>query len=85
MPYRIYLKWPDSRVSDKTVTGNPEVAEAAFRELLARSDLVGKLVVAVLSLDNRGLEYCRFDRPKGYRDSLKGPGDAIRLFHSSED
>ena len=78
--YRIYLKWPDQRVSEKTVTGNPEVAETAYRALLARKDLVGKLVVAVLSLNNHGLEYCRFDRPPGYRDSLKGPEDPIKLF-----
>lgn len=81
--YRIYLKWPDQRVSDKTVTGNPDVAETAFRALLARQDLVGKLVVAVLSLNNRGLEYCRFDRPPGCVDSLKGVEDTINLFHHS--
>ena len=81
--YRIYLKWPDQRVSDKTVTGNPDVAEIAFRALLARRDLVGKLVVAVLSLNNHGLEYCRFDRKPGYRDSLKWPEDPIKLFADS--
>lgn len=61
MTYRIYLRWPDSRVSEKTVTGNPNVAEAAFRALLGRTDLVGQKVAAVLSLDNRQIEYCRFD------------------------
>jgi hypothetical protein len=78
--YRIYLKWPESRVSEKTVTASPAVAEAAFRALLEKSDLKGKEVAAVLSLDGKGLEYRRFDRPEEAEDGLR-PKQTIRLFH----
>lgn len=77
MSYRIYLRWPGQRVSDKTVTASPAVAEQAFRELLGRRDLLGQDVAAVLSLDNRQLEYVRFDK------DLKGPDDPIKLSHES--
>ena len=78
--FRIYLKWPESRVSDKTVTQNPVVAEAAFRALLEKSELKGKEGAAVLSLDGKGLEYRRFDRPEDADDGLQ-PGQKIRLAH----
>ena len=79
--YRIYLRWPDQRVSEKTVTGNPNVAEAAFRALLGRSDLVGQKAAAVLSLNNRQLEYCRFDCGPDWAQGLKRQDAPIRLFH----
>lgn len=81
--YRIYLKWPESRVSNKTVTPSPPIAEAAFRELLRRQDLIGKKCAAVLSLNNRQLEYCRFDYPADYQNGLKKPDAEIKLFHEN--
>lgn len=81
--YRVYLRWPGQRVSDKTVTPSPQIAEAAFRELLSRTDLVGQRVAAVLSLDNRQLEFCRFDLAPGSNivHRLKSPDEPIRLRH----
>lgn len=83
--YRVYLRWPDQRVSDKTITGNPNVAETAFRALLGRTDLVGKKVAAVLSLDNRQLEYCRFDYGADWAQGPKPPDAPIRLFPGDQD
>ena len=83
MTYRVYLRWPDQRVSDKTITGNPNVAAAAFRALLGRADLVGQKVAAVLSLDNRQLEYCRFDYGPDWAQGLKRQDAPLRLFHDS--
>lgn len=60
MPWRIYLRHPDQTVSDKTMTGNPEVAETAFRSLLKpRKDVV----VAMLTLNGRQLKAVRLDHP----------------------
>lgn len=72
--YRIYLRWPDQRVSDKTTTTSARVAEAAFRELLRRDDLQGQRAAVVLSLDNRQLEYVRLDQPVD-------PDMPVRLSH----
>lgn len=80
--YRVYLRWPDQRVSDKTITGNSNVAEAAFRALLGRADLVGQKVAAVLSLESRQLEYCRFDQGPDWAQGLKRQDDPLRLFHT---
>jgi hypothetical protein len=68
--YRVYLKRKTSRgseVFEKTTTGSAAAAEAAYRELLRRTEFAGQNVAAVLSRDNRHLYYHRFDR---------GPGDA---------
>jgi hypothetical protein len=78
MTYRVYLRShapgevgqidPDSRV----VTGDPAVAEAAYRTLLRRDDLVGQPCAAVLSAPVPGrtgggvsLYFSRFDREVG--------------------
>ncbi|MGA8054070.1 MAG: hypothetical protein WCA12_09465 [Burkholderiales bacterium] len=65
MTFRVYLRWPGQRVSDKTVTENRTVAELAYRELLARADLVGKSVAAALTKDGKQLAYHQFDGPEG--------------------
>lgn len=63
MTYRVYVRWGQGeRVSDKTVTRSPAVAEAAFRELMRRREFWCCKAAAVLSLHNRQLEYRRFDR-----------------------
>ena len=84
--YKVYLKiynktghsevQPDTR----TTTQSAAAAVAAFRELIARRDLVGRRAHAVLSLNNRQLAYHRFDRSTGDCDVI-GPGDEIRLAH----
>lgn len=73
--YRIYVRWPEQRVSDKTATPSPAVAEAAFRELLRRDDLQGQRAAVVLSLDNRQLECVRLDQPVD-------PDMPVRLSHA---
>lgn len=67
--YRVYLKRKTGRgseVFDKTTTSSAAAAEAAFRELRARTGFAGQNVAVVLSRDNKHLFYHRFDR---------GPGD----------
>jgi hypothetical protein len=60
MTYRIYLRTPDQQVSDKTVTENRAVAVAAFTELVNRSDLDGKDVLAVLNQDGKPVAHHSF-------------------------
>lgn len=61
MTFRVYLRWAGQRVSDKTVTESRKVAELAYQELLARSDLVGKAVAAAFTEDGKQLAYHQFD------------------------
>jgi hypothetical protein len=59
MTYRIYVRWPDQRVSDKTSTESRPVADFALEELRQRADALraeGALGVAC-SLDGKQLEY----------------------------
>jgi len=49
-----------------------------MRLLLARTDLVGKPVAAVLTKDGRQMEYIKFDVPAGEPNGMKGANDAIR-------
>ncbi len=61
MTFRIYLRAPDQSVRDKTVTGSPDAARAAFAELVARTDLDGTPMLAVLNRDGRPVAHHRFD------------------------
>lgn len=61
MTFRIYLRARDQSVSDKTVTGDPEVARSAFRALVERADLDGSDRLAVLNRDGRPVAHHRFD------------------------
>lgn len=80
MTYRIYLRSPDQSVSDKTVTGSPDVARAAFRALVERDDLDGTPMLAVLNRDGRPVAHHRFDGldPQKW---WRGRTDEIDLAH----
>lgn len=62
--FRVYARTFDQRVlpDTKTVTPSPQIAEAAYRELMARRELWATKTAAVLSFNNRQIEYRRFDR-----------------------
>lgn len=69
--FRVYLKRRTKRgseVFDRTTTASAAAAEAAYRELLGRTEFAGEEVAAVLSRDNRHLYYHRFDRAPGDED-----------------
>lgn len=82
--YRAYLKLTrrsGSETFDITRTPSQVVAETAYRELLTRchsGEFDGKLVAAVLSLDNRQLMYHRNDRRPGDADYV-APDAPLRL------
>ena len=59
--FRIYLRFPDQKVSDKTVTGDPEAARAAFKTLVDRHDLDGSRIIAVLNSNGQPVAHHRFD------------------------
>lgn len=61
MTFRVYLRGPDQSVTDKTVTGDPEAARAAFRSLTERAHLDGSSMLAVLNVDGRPVAHHRFD------------------------
>lgn len=62
--YRIYARTANQSVvpETKTTTASPAVAEHAFRKLMWQRDLWCQKAAAVLSLNNKQLEYRRFDR-----------------------
>ena len=61
MTFRVYLRWPGQRVTNKTTTESRTIAEAAYRELLERTDLVGQQVDAALTEDGKQIAYHRFE------------------------
>ncbi len=66
MMYRIYLRDPQQRVSDKTNTSDRAAALAAFSSLVSRADLDGSPMLAVLNLSGRPVAHHDFRlRPDG--------------------
>lgn len=71
MLFRVYLRshapGEVGRIdmASRTVTHNPTAAIVAYRELLARDDLIGQKCAAVLSRDGSSLFFSRFDREIG--------------------
>jgi hypothetical protein len=83
MIYRVYLRDPQQRVSDKTTTGDRAAALAAFASIVGRTDLDGSPMLAVLNQDGRPVAHHDFRlRPDGSpHDPAKywrGKLDAIR-------
>ena len=68
MPYKIDVRWHNGgRLSDRTITPDATQAEAAFRALLRRNDLVGQPCAArlVSPITLRAIYFSRFDRDIG--------------------
>lgn len=60
MTYRVYLRWPGQKVTDKTTTESEAVAKLAFDELKQRNDLRGQPVGAAFTQDGKSIEYFDF-------------------------
>lgn len=66
MIYRIYIRDPHQRVSDKTNTGDRAAALAAFTSLVNRTDLDGTAMLAVLNQNGIPVAHHDFrSRPDG--------------------
>ena len=66
MIFRIYLRDPQQRVSDKTITGDRATALVAFTSLVNRNDLDGQHMLAVLNYNGRPVAHHDFRiRPDG--------------------
>lgn len=63
MIFRAYLRDAHQRVTDKTMTGDPVAALAAFRTLTERVDLDGQRMLAVLNRDGRLVAHHDFSKP----------------------
>lgn len=64
--YRIYLRDPQQRVSDKTTTGDRAAALAAFASLVNRTERDGQSMLAVLNQSGRPVAHHDFRlRPDG--------------------
>jgi hypothetical protein len=70
MTYRIYARWAQQKVSDKTVTESLTVARFAFDELIKRTDLKEQGALGVsFSDEGKQVEYVRFDEPPNLASS----------------
>lgn len=76
--YRVYLRWPAARVSDKTVTTSPERAIAAFRKLLILPGLRGEKVSAALTANGEQQYFHRFNAQPGEADYIE-PDAELKL------
>lgn len=64
MTFRVYVRWPGQRVSDRTTTESRAVAEVAYGELVERSDLAAQGALGVaFTEDQRQVAYHAFNRP----------------------
>lgn len=63
MIFRVYLRDAQQRVTDKTTTGSPAAAIAAFGDLTDRADLDGQRLLAVLSRDGAPVAHHDFSKP----------------------
>lgn len=79
MTFRIYLRDDRQQVTDKTVTGSPDVARAAFRALVDRADLDGQRLLAVLNRDGRPVAHHSFAEPRDPQKWWRGRTDEIDL------
>ena len=85
--YRIYLQRKTAYGNEidnnsKVFTKSPIAAEAAFRELIGRTDINEPCAVGVLTLNNIILMRHRFDRQPGYADYIS-TSDKIKLHHKN--
>lgn len=67
-PFKVDLRWHESgELTERTSTADPTAAEAAFRQLLARDDLLGEKVAArlVSPVTGKSIYYSRFDKDLG--------------------
>ena len=83
--YKVYLIRKTKHGSEvdnttKTITPSPEIAKAAFLELIQRVDLVGQNAGVMLSLDKIKLMFHRFDHSASMVDFVQST-DTIKLFH----
>lgn len=80
MVYRVYLRDPQQRVSDKTNTGDRAAALAAFGSLVNRIDLDGAPMLAVLNYNGRPVAHHDFrQRPDG------APHDPAKYWRGKQD
>lgn len=54
MTFRVYLRWPGQRVSDKTTTDSKAVAELAFRELESNAERLASQGALGISFTENG-------------------------------
>jgi hypothetical protein len=77
MTYRVYVRWPDSRVSDKTATDDRAVAEFAYQRLIARKDLAGKgagvAFTYAIGGKSQHLAFYEYDHPPGTDGAAAAP------------
>ena len=61
MTFRVYLRWPGQKVSDKTVTESKEVAELAYNQLVNREYGKQQPLGVAFTEDGKQIRYHNFD------------------------
>ncbi|MVF24220.1 hypothetical protein EVC37_21815 [Methylocaldum sp. BRCS4] len=67
MTYRVYLRWPGQRVTDKTTTESRTVADLAYAELVNRTDWPGdeRPLGVGYTKDGKQVQYHNFEQDEG--------------------
>ena len=65
--FRIYIRDCNQKVSEKTYTGDPQAAIAAFSTLVNRTDLDSQKVMAVITKNGSPIAHHKFNARKDDR------------------
>lgn len=81
MIFRVYLRDPSQRVSEKTNTGDAGAAIAAFSELVSKTELDGSRMLAVITKNGSPVAYHKFNaQPDNDAFYWRGRIDRIPIY-----
>lgn len=79
--FRIYLRDQNQQVSEKTNTGDPQAAIAAFEALANRTDLDGQRIMAVITKNGSPVAHHKFNaRPDDSMYFWRGRIDLLPIY-----
>jgi len=59
--YKVYVRWPGQRVSDKTTTESQDVAEFAYRQIIENASKYDGADGAAITFNQKGVDYMTFE------------------------
>ena len=79
--FRVYLRGPDQSVREKTTTGDPGAAIAAFEAIVNRADMDGSGMLAAITKNGAPVAYHKFSaRPDDPSHYWRGRVDQLPIY-----